>query len=209
MSLVGPECSSVGRVLCAEQQYKKETHHPDRPLAGGVPVHVGLHQSSAALLQDGVRDAAAPVQVCTGVFEYIWRWFEWNSDLLTLVFLIGGCCWAEGEKCVTWTNSCWSLCWVGFSRWETNPQIEITPLHFWVWVIGAAVSTGNPPHTHSSPQIPPPPPLPQGWCWACFTASWEMSSLRGFLGLSQGLLPHVMSEAPPSLPSPRSGSPLS
>lgn len=71
MSLVGPECSSVGRVLCAEQQYKKETHHPDRPLAGGVPVHVGLHQSSAALLQDGVRDAAAPVQVCAGVFEYI------------------------------------------------------------------------------------------------------------------------------------------
>lgn len=33
---------------------------------------------------------------------------------------LGKCCWADVEKCVTWTSCLWCLCWVGSSRWDTT-----------------------------------------------------------------------------------------
>lgn len=58
------ERPGAGRGRFAASQRAEEAHHPDRALAGGVPVHVGRGRSSAALLQNCIRHLAAPVQVC-------------------------------------------------------------------------------------------------------------------------------------------------
>lgn len=63
-SLGASERSRAGCVCPAEEQREEEAHHPDGALDGGVPVHVGLYWSLAALLQNCVRHPASAVQVC-------------------------------------------------------------------------------------------------------------------------------------------------
>lgn len=62
-SLGASERSGAGCACPAEEQREEETHHPDGALDGGVPVHVGLYWSLAALLQNCIRHPASAVQV--------------------------------------------------------------------------------------------------------------------------------------------------
>lgn len=89
-SLGFAERSGAGRGSCAEKQYEKAAHHPDRSLAGGVPLHAGLHWSSAALLQIRFGHAAPLLQVCRSQ----------RKPLIIVVFLLS---WGSGV-CVYYCN---------------------------------------------------------------------------------------------------------